>query len=319
MGGPLTALLLRRIAVGVVVLWVVSVLLFSATYVLPGDPAARLLGDQATPEGLAALRERMGLDRSYLEQYVDWAGSFLSGNIKSLASIRPMGDTLTDRWANTLILAAAAFVLTVVFAMVLGVASGMRAGQAADYAFSISVLVGLSVPNFVVAGLLIVAFALTIELLPPVSVLSAGMTPLDRPEILILPALALALPAGAWSSRYVRAAVADARTAPSVEAARLAGLSTTRVVVHHLLPGTLGTIAQAMANAGALLVGGTVVVEQIFAYPGLGSMLVSAVRVKDVPLVSSTSIVIGASVIAMFTAADLIGILMNPRLRRSTG
>ena len=319
MGGPLIRLLLRRVAIGMAVLWVVSILIFSATYVLPGDPAARLLGDQATPETLAALRERIGLDRPYLEQYFDWVGGFLAGDIKSLASERSIGDTLTERWANSLILAAVAFLLTVVIAMTLGLVSGVRAGHAVDYAFSTSVLVGLSVPNFVVAGLLISFFALTIELLPPVSLLSAGMTPFDRPEILVLPALALALPAGAWTSRYVRAAVADARNAPSVEAARLAGLSTTRVVFHHLLPGALGTIAQAMANAGAFLVGGTVVVEQIFAYPGLGSMLVSAVRVKDVPIVSSTSIIIAANTIAMFTTADLVGLLTNPRLRRSSG
>ncbi|MCY3619717.1 MAG: ABC transporter permease [Acidimicrobiaceae bacterium] len=319
MGGPLAGFLLRRIAAGAVVLWVVSVLVFSATYVLPGDPAARLLGDQGTPETIAALREKKGIDRPYLEQYSDWVGSFLTGDIKSLTSDVSIAETLTERWANTLTLAAVAFVLTVAIAMPLGVVSGMRAGHAGDHALSTGVLIGLSVPNFVVAGLLIVTFALTWNILPPVSVLSAGMAPLDRPEILVLPALALALPAGAWTSRYVRAAVADARTAPNVEAARLAGLSSTRVICRHLLPATLGTIAQAMANSGAFLVGGTVVVEQIFAYPGLGSMLASAVRVKDVPIVSSTSIVVVAMTIAMFTVADLIGLMMNPRLRRASG
>lgn len=319
MGGPLIRLLLRRVAVGLAVLWVVSILLFSATYVLPGDPAARLLGDQATPETLAALRDRIGLDRPYVQQYFDWVGGFLTGDIRSLASERPIRETLTERWTNSLILAAVAFLFTVAISMVLGLVSGMRAGQAADHLLSTGVLVGLSVPNFVVAGLLIAAFALTLEILPPVSVLSAGKTPFDRPEILILPALALSLPAGAWTSRFVRASVADARSAPSVEAARLAGLSTARVIFHHLLPGTAGTIAQAMANAGAFLVGGTVVVEQIFAYPGLGSMLASAVRVKDVPIVSSTSIVIAATTVAMFTAADLVGLMTNPRLRGTSG
>ena len=319
MGGPLTRLLLRRIAVGVVVLWIISVLLFSATYVLPGDPAVRLLGNRATPETVSALREKMGLERSYFEQYYGWIGSFLTGEVKSVVTDKPARDALTQRGANSLILAAAAFLLTVAIAMALGVVSGMRAGQAADYAFSTSALVGVSVPDFVVAGLLIAAFALAIELLPPVSVLSAGMTPLDRPEILVLPAVALAVPAGAWASRYVRAAVADARTAPSVEAARLAGLSTIRVVFRHLLPSALGTIAQALGTSCVHLIGGTVVVEQIFAYPGLGSMLASAVKVKDVPIVLSTSIVIAAAVIVMLTVADLIGLLANPRLRRTPG
>ena len=319
MGGPLTRLLIKRIAVGAVVLWIISILLFSATYVLPGDPAARLLGNRATPETVSALREKMGLERSYFEQYYGWIGSFLTGEVKSVITDKPARDALTQRGYNSLILAAAAFLLTVAIAMALGVVSGMRAGHAADYAFSISALVGVSVPDFVVAGLLIAVFALAIELLPPVSVLSAGMSPLDRPEILVLPAVGLAVPAGAWASRYVRAAVADARNAPSVEAARLAGLSALRVVFRHLLPGALGTIAQALGTSSVHLIGGTVVVEQIFAYPGLGSMLASAVKVKDVPIVLSTSVLIAAAVIVMLTVADLIGLLANPRMRRAPG
>ena len=310
---------MQRIAAGVVVLWIISVLLFSATYVLPGDPATRLLGNRATPETVSVLRERMGLDRSYFEQYYGWISSFLSGEIRSVVNDRPATDALIQRGANSLILATAAFVLTVAIAMSLGLVSGMRAGHAADYAFSISAFVGVSVPDFVVAGLLITVFALALELLPPVSVLSAGTTPLDRPEILVLPAVALAVPAGAWATRYVRAAVADARTAPSVEAARLAGLPALRMVFRHLLPSTLGTVSQALGTSCVHLIGGTFVVEQIFAYPGIGSMLASAVKAKDVPIILSTSIVIAAVVIVMLTVADLIGLLANPRLRRTPG
>ena len=124
MGGPLGRLLLRRIAVGVVMLWIISVLPFSATYVLPGDPAARLLGNRATPETISALREKMGLDRSYFEQYYGWIGSFLTGEVKSVVSDKSARDALTQRGTNSLILAAASFLLTVAIAMTLGLPAG---------------------------------------------------------------------------------------------------------------------------------------------------------------------------------------------------
>ena len=308
--------MLRRIAAGVVVLWVVSVLLFTATYVLPGDPAARILGNRATPEAVAALREEMGLDRSYPEQYFGWLSGFLTGDAGTTASGTEVWPTLRERGANSLILAATASLLVIAIAMALGVSSGMRAGRPADHALTVGALMGVSVPDFVLAGILIAVFALALELLPPVSLLTAGMTPFDRPEILVLPSVSLAMPAGAWASRYVRAAVVDARTAPNVEAARLAGLSPGRVFLRHLLPGVLGSISQVMAAATVFLVGGAVVVEQVFAYPGLGSLLASAVKVKDVTVVLATGLLMAATVIAAFIIADLVGLLANPRLRR---
>ena len=309
--------MLRRIAAGVGVLWVVSVLLFTATYVLPGDPATRILGNRATPEAVSALREEMGLDRSYPEQYLGWLSSFLTGDAGTTASGTDVWPTLRERGANSLILAATASLLVIAIAMVLGISSGMRSGRPADHALTVGALMGVSVPDFVLAGVLIAVFALALELLPPVSLLTAGMMPLDRPEILILPSVSLAVPAGSWASRYVRAAVVDARTAPNVEAARLAGLPPARVFLRHLLPGVLGSVSQVMAAATVFLVGGAVVVEQVFAYPGLGSLLASAVKVKDVTVVLATGLLMAAAVITMFILADLVGLLTNPRLRRT--
>ena len=317
MGGTLGKLMLRRIAAGIVVLWVVSVLLFTATYVLPGDPAARILGNRATPEAVAALQEEMGLDRSYPEQYYGWLSGFLTGDAGTTAAGAEVWPALRERGANSLILAATASLLVIAIAMALGISSGMRAGRPADHALTVGALMGVSVPDFVLAGILIAVFALALQWLPPVSLLTAGMTPFDRPEILLLPSVSLAMPAGAWASRYVRAAVVDARTAPNVEAARLAGLPPARVFLRHLLPGVLGSISQVMAAATVFLVGGAVVVEQVFAYPGLGSLLASAVKVKDVTVVLATGLLMAATVIAAFIIADLVGLLANPRLRRT--
>ena len=317
MGGPLGRLMLRRIAAGIGILWVVSVLLFSATYVLPGDPATRILGNRATPETVAALREEMGLNRSYPEQYFGRLTGFLSGDAGTTTTGSQVWPVLRERGANSLILAATASVLVIAIASTLGVSGGIRAGRPADHALSMGALAGVSVPDFVLAGVLIAVFALALEWLPPVSLLTAGMMPLDRPEILILPSISLAVPAGSWASRYVRAAVVDARTAPNVEAARLAGLSPARVFFRHLLPSVLGSVSQVMAAATVFLVGGAVVVEQVFAYPGLGSLLANAVKVKDVSVVLATGLLMAAAVITAFIIADLIGLLTNPRLRRT--
>ena len=316
MGGPLSRLLLRRMAAAIGVLWMASVLLFSAVYVLPGDPAARILGNRATPEALSELRDELGLDRSYLEQYAGWIGDFVTGEAKSLNG-QEVWPALAERGANSLVLAGAASLLVVTIALAVGIFSGMRAGRPTDHALSLGAVIGVSVPDFVIAGILIAVFGLALEWLPAVSVLTAGMGPLDRPQILVLPSVALAIPAGAWASRYVRAAVVDARTAPNVEAARLAGLSRSRVLVRHLLPVAIGPIAQVVAAATVFLVGGAVVVEQVFAYPGLGSLLASAVGIKDVSVVLSTGLLMAAAVTVAFTVADLVGLLTNPRLRRT--
>ena len=315
MTGSLVRTLIRRTAAGIVVLWAVSLLLFLAIYVLPGDPASRILGNRATPGALAEMRERLGLNRPIAEQYLAWLAGILRGDAGTSTSGAPVWPLLKERGANSLTLAAAASILAVAIALVVGVAGGLNAGGPADSAFSVASLIGVSLPDFVLAGVLISVFAFVLEWLPPVSFLTAGTTPFDRPLILVLPAVSLAAPAGAWASRYVRAAIVDMRTAPNVEAARLAGLRSSRVLTRHLLPGVVGPIAQVLAAVTAFLVGGAVVVEQVFAYPGIGSLLVSAVTVKDVAIVLATGLVMASTVIVAFTAADIIGVLTNPRLR----
>ncbi|MEM9563306.1 MAG: ABC transporter permease [Actinomycetota bacterium] len=312
---PIARALVRRIAASIAVLWCVSVLLFAATVVLPGDPAMRILGQDATPENLEELRARLGLDRPAPVQYADWLGDVLTGDMGTTNNGTPVGPLLSQRVTNSLVLAAVAAVLTVTIALALGVTSGLRAGRAEDSALSVAALVGVSIPDFVVAGLLISVFAFVLDWFPPVSLLLAGDTPFDRPSILVLPAVALAVPAGAWASRYVRAAVVDARTAPNVEAARLAGLPSRRVVFRHLLPGLIGPTAQVFAAATGFLVGGAVVVEAIFAYPGVGSLLTDAVAVEDIDVILASGLTMATAVVVSFLLADLAGLVSNPRLR----
>lgn len=308
-------MLARRVGAGIAELGVVSILLYAALYVLPGDPARRILGNRATPENVAELREKLGLNRAPTEQYLSWLARMLQGDAGTSISGAPVWPLLRERGANSLTLAAVAFIFAVAIALLLGVASGLRVGRVTDSALSLSALVGVSAPDFILAGVLISVFAFLLDWLPPVSFLIAGKTPFDLPEILVLPALSLAVPAGAWASRYVRATVVDMQTAPNVEAARLAGLSPTRVLMRRLLPGIVGPIAQVMAALTASLVGGAVVVEQVFAYPSMGSLLANAVALKDVGIVLATGLVMASTVIVAFTIADIIAVLTNPRLR----
>ena len=171
---PIARALARRIAASVVVLLGVSVLLFAATAVLPGDPATRLLGLEATPENLEAMRRQLGLDKPVPLQYADWLGGVLTGDMGNATSGRPVGPLLRERASNSLILAVVAASLTVAIALVVGVASGLRVGRPADSALSVGALVGVSIPDFVVAGVLISLFAFTFEWFPPVSLVLAG-------------------------------------------------------------------------------------------------------------------------------------------------
>jgi peptide/nickel transport system permease protein len=202
--------------------------------------------------------------------------------------------------------------LIVVVAVGAGLVAGSRPGARRDAAVSIASLSLLSVPEFVLAGLLITVFAFGLGWLPAVSV---GGDPLDRLDALVLPVATLVLVAGAYATRLVRAVVAEASRAPHVEAARLAGVPEWRVVRRHLMPGTVGPIAQVLALIVPYLVGGAVVVERIFNYPGLGALIADAVSARDAVLVEGAGLVLAATTVAALVIADVAGLATNPKLR----
>lgn len=303
----MVAAVARRVAGAAVVLLAVSALLFAAVDLLPGDVATHVLGQSATPERVAALREQLDLGDPAPLRYLRWLGDLLTGDLGTTAtSGRTVADVVGDRLANTALLGGLAFLAMAVTAVGLGTAAGRRAGSAADTALSAAAVVAVSLPEFVVAGLLVAGVALGLGWFPAVSLVPAGTTPLDRPEILVLPVLALAVVGGAFGARLVRAVVADAARSPHVEAARLAGLPERVVVRRHLLPPAAGPIAQVLAFMVPYLVGGTVVVERVFSYPGLGSLLVEQVRARDAPVVLAVGLVIAAAVVVAFAIADLV-------------
>lgn len=300
----------------IVLLVVESMLLFAGAQLIPGDAASAILGQNATPQTLAILRQQLGLDQSPAVQYWQWITHAMRGDLgTSVQSGQPVTTVMAQPLLDTLILAGFSGVLIVAVSLIVGVAAGSRPGGRVDRLLSAGGLLVVSVPPFVTASVAVIVFAGVLRWLPTASLVPLGGTPLDTPSVLVLPVLSLVLTGTAWASRLVRAAVADATVSPSVEAARLAGLPPHRVMLWHLAPLVAGPCVQTFALMASMLIGGTVVVEQIFAYPGLGQLLVGAVTNHDIPVLEGVGLIMVCAVTLAYSAADLITGLTDARGR----
>jgi peptide/nickel transport system permease protein len=311
----MAVLIARRLLVAVATLAVVSALLFAAVEVLPGDAARQSLGPTATPAQVQIRREQLNLDRPILVRYIDWVGGAVQGDLgTSLASRQPVRDLIGAPLGNTLALGTIALVTVTVLTLLGGLAAGSRPGARRDTAVSGTSLLVVSLPEFVVAGVLLSVFSWQLGWLPPVSLTPDGST-LSRPSTIVLPALSVVLVASAFAVRLARAAVADVGRLPHVEAARLQGIPEHRVLLRYVLPTALGPIAQVLAFVVPFLIGGTIVVERFFDYPGLGKLLADAVSARDLPVVEGIGLLLAGVVVVSLLIADLVGLLANPKLR----
>jgi peptide/nickel transport system permease protein len=294
---------------------------FAGTEVLPGDAASAVLGRSAAPEQLAELRAQMGLDRPAAERYLDWLGGLVRGDLGLSAagfaegSQRPIWNEIREEAANSLVLAVLAALLMIPLALVLGVVAAIRAGRPTDHAVSAGSLAVISLPEFVVGSLLVLLFFTWLDLLPPVSLIPPGESPLSYPRELVLPILTLLGASTAASIRMVRAGMVDALRADYVQMARLSGFRERTVLLRYALRNALAPSVQVFAQNVQYLVGGIIVVEYLFAYPGLGKELVEAVAIRDVREVQSIAVLVAAVYIALNIAADLIVLALNPKLR----
>jgi len=309
-------LILKRLAWGLATLWVVSVLIFAATELLPGDVASAILGQSQTPETVAALRKELGLDRPAVVRYGEWLGGFLQGDFgNSLASRRPIGQELLQRFSNTAFLALCAAVVAVPIAFVFGLLSAIYQDRLFDRIVSMAALISISVPEFLVGYVLIIVLSVELGLLPSIAVISPSMGVLERVHTVTLPALTLVIAVVAHMLRMIRATVIDELSATYVQTALLKGLTTRRVVTRHALPNALGPVISVIAINLAYLIVGVVVVEVIFVYPGLGQYMVDSVVRRDVPVIQSCAMLFGATYVAINLLADVLGVITNPRLR----
>jgi peptide/nickel transport system permease protein len=317
----LPRLVIRRALGAVVALAALSVLIFAVTEVLPGDAVGAIAGPDATAEQRDRVRTELGLDRPAVERYVDWMGGVLRGDLgTAYVGGRPVADVLADRVPNSLLLAGLVCLLLVPTAVALGTAAGFgsaggRRGRAADRVVSAGALTAAGIPEFVTAGLLLAVLATWLGLVPEVSLVPIGGSPLDSPEVLVLPVLSLLVLSAACAVRLIRASVADVVRTPYVEAARLGGIHGWRLAMRHVLPNALAPAVQAVVAQLGALVGGAIVVESIFNYPGVGNELRAAVAARDVPLVQGISLTLCAVSLVALLIGDLLVRLLSPRLR----
>jgi peptide/nickel transport system permease protein len=300
---------------------VVSILVFAATEVLPGDAASAVLGRTATPGQVTQMRHLMGLDKPAVQRYGEWLGGFLRGDLGNSAAgfasgtKEPIWGQIHDKLANSFILAALVTLLMVPLSLLFGVFAAVRAGRAVDHTITISTLAVVSLPEFVIGSLLIVLFFTWLDLLPPVSLLAPGENPLGHPNLLVLPVLTLLAATLAGATRMVRAGMVETLRSDYVRMAQLNGFPSSLVVRRYALRNALAPAVQVFAQSIQYLVGGIIVVEYLFNYPGIGKELVDAVAIRDVREVQSIALLIAAFCIAINILADFLVVLLVPKLR----
>ncbi len=318
MNALILRLLLNRIALALLSLLVVSAVVFAITAVLPGDAAQAQLGQDATPEALAALRHQMGLDVPAPERYFGWLRGMLSGAPgTSVVTGMPVGEMIASRLPHSLVLAGLTTVIAVPLALALGIGSAMWRGSWFDRVVSSSAVAVVSVPEFLVATLAVLIFAVQLHWLPALSsggaVEGAGLA--DTARAFAMPVLSLCCVTMAQMMRMTRAAVVDQLKAPYIEMVMLKGASPARMVLAHALPNAVGPIANAVALSLSYLLGGVIIVETVFNYPGIATLMVDGVAQRDMPLVQTCAMLFCAVYLLLVTLADLCSIVANPRLR----
>jgi peptide/nickel transport system permease protein len=310
-----------RVGAGAVTLLVATVLIFLALLVLPGDVASVVLGRNATPELLAQVQEQLGTNTPLYQRYFTFLGNLLTGDLgESTAGLvqgvhTPLSSVVWPAFANSAILAAVTMILFVPMALGLGLWSGVRAYQTADHVISTTSLAISALPEFLAATALITVFFSWLGWLPPISAIPEGSSPLEHPTLIALPILTLLTVSLAFGSRMLRAAVIDVMAQDYVVMARLGGFSEGHVLRKYVLPNALVPTIQIFAQQLQYLIGGIIVVESVFNYPGIGSLLVRAIAVRDTQEVLVIATILAAVYIAINLIADVICILLDPKIR----
>ena len=316
MNALILKLLGQRVAFALLSLLAVSLIVFAITAVLPGDAAQEQLGQDATPEALAALRAQMGLDVPAPERYARWLFGMLKGNPgMSTTTQMPVGQLIASRLPNSLLLAAVTALFSVPIALVLGISSAVWRGSWLDRAASTGAGAVVSVPEFLVATLAVLVFAVKLRWLPALSYVNDIESLGQVLRAFAMPVLSLCCVIVAQMMRMTRAAVIDQLEAPYIEMVTLKGASPLRTVLAHALPNAIGPIANAVALSLSYLLGGVIIIETIFNYPGIAKLMVDGVSQRDMPLVQTCAMIFCAGYLILVTLADVCGIVANPRLR----
>ena len=299
-----------------VILLLVSLTVFAISLLMGGDAAEAILGQSATPEAVAGLRAVMHLDQPAYLRYLIWLGGLLRGDPgTSVVTGLPVADLIAPRLAKSLQLAGLTALVSVPVALALGIVAAVWRGSPIDRFISVATIGVLSVPGFLVATMAVLIFAVRLHWLPALSSGHDTGSVGDLARTFVLPVFSLACAVVAQMIRMTRAAVCDALDSSYVEAARLKGVSPRRLVLSHALPNVIGPIANAIALSLSVLLGGVIVIEVIFNYPGVARLMVDAVATRDLPLIQTIAMIFSASYLLLVLTADVVAILSNPRLR----
>ena len=314
---PIGALVARRVAAGMVTLIIVSIVVFAATQVLPGNAAFAVLGHNATPARLHALELQLRLNRSATAQYGAWLGGLLTGNLgTSLANGQPVWELVAPRLVNSAVLVAVSGMIGALIGVLLGAIAALRKDELFDNAMSVISLAVTALPEFVVAISLVILFATVVShVLPAVSVLPPGTYAWQQPKLLVLPVATLVIVIVPYIFRMMRAAMIEALESDYVEMARLKGIPVWRVLLVHALPNALPPTIQVIGLNLLYLAGGIVVVEFVFDFPGIGQGLVNAVSNRDIPVIQLIVVILAAFYVFMNILTDVVALLATPRRR----
>ena len=312
----LSGLVIKRIAMGVLTMFVISVLIFVGVEALPGDLATAILGQEATPETVAQFRKELKLDEPPVKRYFLWLGAFMRGDLgNSLANKRPVAELIVWRFKNTMFLAASAAVIAVPVAIILGILAALYRNTLFDRFISMATLSTISFPEFFVAYILIALLSVQVIIFPSISNINDSMSFGQKIFAIILPCLTLTMVVVAHMMRQTRAAIINILASPFIEMARLKGIKRIRVIVLHAFPNALSPVINVVALNLAYLVVGVVIVEVVFVYPGLGQLLVDSVTKRDIPVVQASGLIFASVYITLNLLADVMSILTNPRMR----
>jgi len=313
-------LIIRRLFLALITLFIISLIVFIGVEALPGDSATGYLGQLATPESLAALREEFGLNDPVVQRYFDWLGDILKGDLGvSMVKRKPVAELIGNRFRNTIVLAMAAALVGIPLAIVLGVIAGLMRDKWPDILVSTASIIAMTLPGFVTATLLIYVFAIRLEMFPAITLLPTNVPVVELLPNIVLPIITLTLIMVAHILRLVRTNMIDVMTSDYVQMARLKGVPTRQIVFKHALPNAMLPTINVVALTLAWLLGGVAIIETVFNYPGIGKLMIGAITDRDFALVQGIAIILSAVFIALNLIADLLSMILNPKLRTARG
>ncbi|MGX9351876.1 ABC transporter permease [Shimia sp. W99] len=313
---PALKLVAQRLALGILLLFLVSILIFVGTIILPGDVAQSILGQSATPEALANLREELGLNEPALQRYLNWLGGLLQGDLgTALTNGQDIAASLGGRLKNTLFLAFWAAIVSVPLAIFLGLLAVRYRERWPDKLISAVTLASISIPEFLIGYVLMYFIGVKLGWAPTVATIHDGMSLGQKLNTIALPVTVLTLVVLAHMMRMTRAAILNVMQSAYIETAELKGLSMFLIIWKHAFPNSIAPIVNVVMLNLAYLVVGVVVIEVVFTYPGMGQYLVDHVSKRDIPVVQACGLIFAAVYIGLNMVADIVSILANPRLR----